>query len=340
VFTADRPGLPAGLRRVTDADAEPLIALIAAAYDEYRGCILDLPGVDDDLPAPGTTAGRRGSPWWVVERGGELIATIGVGPLRADGTVELKRLYVDQQHRGRGLASQLVRLVEKHAAGLGADRVELWSDSRFREAHRRYAALGYEPTGEDRDLHDPSHTTEHRFLKAVTPATPDATVAWDGPSGRETATLTPLPDGWHLTTRIPDHHLVAAVEVDGDWRTCRAAVTVEGVDRLLTSDRTGRWWCDGDEATDLHGALDVDIEISPLTNTLPIRRALANGVDDLELTAAWVRIPGDAVAPSGQRYTRVGERTWRFRTSTGFEATLAVDEHGLVERYADAWRRT
>lgn len=339
MLTADRPGLPTGLRRVKDADAEPLIALITAAYDEYRGCILDLPGVDDDLPAPGTTAGRRGSPWWVVERDGRLIATIAAGPLRSDGIVELKRLYVDRFHRGRGLASQLVGLVEAQAAGLGADHVELWSDSRFREAHRRYVALGYEPTGEDRELHDPSHTTEHRFLKAITPAEPEVTVRWTGPHGQETATLTALPDGARLTASLPDPGVVVDVEVDDAWCTRRAEVSADGRARRLTGDGDGTWWLDGAEAPTLAGAVDVDVEASPLTNTLPIRRLQTNATDDAEVTAAWVRVPGRDVEPLAQRYTQVGPRTWRYRSATGSEATLTVDEHGLVERYGDVWHR-
>jgi GNAT superfamily N-acetyltransferase len=156
-----------GLRHVTDADAAGLIALVAAAYAEHPGCVLDLPGVDDDLPTPGTVAADRGSPWWVVERHATIVATIGAGPLRDDGHVELKRLYVAAPDRGRGLASRLVGLVEAHAAGTGARAVDLWSDSRFTAAHHRYRALGYVDTGETRYLDDPSETTEHRFLKVL-----------------------------------------------------------------------------------------------------------------------------------------------------------------------------
>jgi GNAT superfamily N-acetyltransferase len=61
--------------------------------------------------------------------------------------VELKRLYVRRDHRGQGLATALIGLVERQAAGLGAREVELWSDTRFEDAHRRYEALGYAATG-------------------------------------------------------------------------------------------------------------------------------------------------------------------------------------------------
>jgi uncharacterized protein len=259
VSDADRAtALPEGTRRVRDEDAAALIDLIVAAYDEHPGCVLDLPGVDDDLPAPATTAARRGSPWWVVERGGELLASVGVGPLDADGSVELKRLYLAAAARGQGLATRLIDVVERHAAGHGATRVVLWSDTRFADAHHRYAVLGYVRQPETRQLHDPSHTTEYRFEKPITPARPDTTVAWDGPSGRETASVTALPDGRVLTSDLPDLGATVRVEVDGAWATRRAEVTVEGaVSRVLTADGAGTWWLGGEAAPSLAGAAEL-----------------------------------------------------------------------------------
>jgi RimJ/RimL family protein N-acetyltransferase len=156
-----------GLRAARDADAEALVGLIGAAYAEYPGCVLDLDGVDADLQAPGSEAARRDGPWWVVERHGRLVGSVGAGPLRPDGHVELKRLYLDAEARGQGLATALVGLVLRHAAALGARHVDLWSDTRFVAAHERYVQLGFRRTGEERDLDDPSHTTEYRFVREL-----------------------------------------------------------------------------------------------------------------------------------------------------------------------------
>jgi RimJ/RimL family protein N-acetyltransferase len=171
--TGDLTTAITGLRAARDADADALVALIGAAYAEYPGCVLDLDGVDADLRAPAAEAARRDGPWWVVERHGRIIGSVGAGPLRSDGCVELKRLYLDAQVRGQGLATALVGLVLRHAAAVGARRVDLWSDTRFTAAHRRYEQLGFRRTGEERDLDDPSHTTEYRFVLAiVTPSPP------------------------------------------------------------------------------------------------------------------------------------------------------------------------
>ena len=42
-----------------------------------------------------------------------------------------------------------------------------WSDTRFLDAHRLYERLGYVRTGETRDLHDLSNTTEFFFVKEL-----------------------------------------------------------------------------------------------------------------------------------------------------------------------------
>lgn len=157
------PGVP-GLRPVRDADAAGLIDLIGGAYAEYPGCVLDLDGVDDDLLTPATSMTRTSGRLWVVDHDDTIAACIGAGPLR-DDTVELKRLYVARTARRQGLGSQLISFVEDHAAGVGAQRIELWSDLRFTDAHRLYERLGYEDTGARRQLHDPSCTTERQFTR-------------------------------------------------------------------------------------------------------------------------------------------------------------------------------
>lgn len=154
-------------RAATDEDADALIALVGAAYDEYPGCVLDLDDLDVDLLAPASTISRIGGRWWVVTDGDRVVGTVAAGPLDASGALELKRLYVAATHRRRGLASHLGGLVEERARELGASRVVLWSDSRFLDAHQLYARLGYVDTGERRELHDLSHTTEVGFVKAL-----------------------------------------------------------------------------------------------------------------------------------------------------------------------------
>lgn len=161
-------GLP--IRPLEDDDGPAVIELISGVYGEYEGCVLDLPGVDADLPALATSWAALGGHGWVVTDGDRIVACVGVAPATVRGRpgAELKRLYVAGSHRRQGLGQALVELVEADARDHhGAEEVELWSDTRFHDAHRLYERRGYQRQPETRDLHDPSHTTEYHFVRTL-----------------------------------------------------------------------------------------------------------------------------------------------------------------------------
>ena len=127
-----------------------------------------------------------------------------------------------------------------------------------------------------------------------------------------------------------------------DWRTRLAEVVVAHGDEVrdlsLATDGAGRWWHDGAELAALAGCLDVDVQITPSTNLLPIRRlALAVG-EARDVPAAWIRVPSLDVELLPQRYARTAERRWRYESGGGaFAAELDVDTTGLVTRYGEIW---
>lgn len=152
-----------GLRPIEDADAVALQRLVESCFHEYEGAVLELEGLDAWMREPATYLASKGAQVWVVPAGGVLLASGGWQPSPAG--VELKTLYVGAPWRRRGYAAALVGLVERTARERGSAQVELWSDTRFLDAHRLYARLGYAKTDETRELHDLSGTTEYRFLK-------------------------------------------------------------------------------------------------------------------------------------------------------------------------------
>ena len=110
--------------------------------------------------------------------------------------------------------------------------------------------------------------------------------------------------------------------------------------RTLTLERTskGVWTVDGTTTKGLKACTDIDLECSPSTNTLPVRRLrLATGASKT-IQAAWVRFPDLVVEKRPQTYTRVDESTYRY-ASGDFEGELIVDDEGIVASY-DPWQRT
>lgn len=150
------------IRAATDQDSAALTALVGGCFAEYPGCVLDLPGIDAWMIAPASSYAGSGGALWMVELDGDTVACVGYKPTRP-GRVELKSLYVAAVARRGGLGARLVGLVEDAARAAGAAEIELWTDSRFTDAHRLYERLGYRRGPQTRHLNDPSDTTEFFF---------------------------------------------------------------------------------------------------------------------------------------------------------------------------------
>ncbi|HEU4557847.1 MAG TPA: putative glycolipid-binding domain-containing protein [Longimicrobium sp.] len=173
-----------------------------------------------------------------------------------------------------------------------------------------------------------------------------ATILWrrvDTP-GHEVSRLAPDGDGWVLAGSAMFAHegqpcrLYYSVTCDHGFRTQTAAVQgwVGDHDINVTIEAEGgRWRLNGVECPQVEGCIDVDLNFSPSTNLLPIRRLdLAIG-DEAEVRAAWLRFPEFVLEPLPQVYRRTGRDTYHYESGGGaFVAELEVDVVGFVSRYA------
>lgn len=114
----------------------------------------------------------------------------------------------------------------------------------------------------------------------------------------------------------------------------------------LYGDGAGNWHDDKDQPLDaLKGCIDVDIMVSPLTNTLPIRRLQLAPGESREISVVYIAAPDLSIRPFQQRYTRLddaadGRSRYRYESlESGFTAVLSVDSDGFVVDYPGIWRR-
>ena len=173
-MTAQSAAASDGLRPVLDADSAALIELIGQTWAEYPGVVLDVDAEEPWMRAPATAFASWDGAFWVLPRPGSrrLDACVGVRPAPTGAAepsraAELKSLYVAAPARRRGYGARLVRHVEQWARERGMQRVELWSDTRFADAHRLYQRLGYIRTGRRRELHDLSQSSESEFVATL-----------------------------------------------------------------------------------------------------------------------------------------------------------------------------
>jgi hypothetical protein len=148
-------------------------------------------------------------------------------------------------------------------------------------------------------------------------------------------------DGTVVTSAIGVPLLVTyGIRVDSNWHTRYVDITVEDPDTKsslkLLADSYGGWFRDGVELANLKGCIDIDLGVSPSTNTLPIRRLALSVGQSRDVDAAWVRFPELTISRLAQRYERIEANRYRY-SSGKFEGELVVDDDGLVVDYAAAW---
>jgi hypothetical protein len=199
---------------------------------------------------------------------------------------------------------------------------------------------------------------------AAVPNRPVRTVLWqriESP-GSDWCTLEREPDGWRLqgivltevaTVPVMVHYAVALAP---DWSTraveivMRSGDTIDPRELRLAVAPDQRWQIERepslgpsmpqDDPMALHGLTDVDLGITPATNTLPIRRLEPAIGAAVAVTAAWVRFPELTIEPLPQRYIRLAERRYRYESAGGaFVAEIEVDDLGLVTAYEGGWQR-
>lgn len=182
-------------------------------------------------------------------------------------------------------------------------------------------------------------------------STSQRTLIWrglDDPS-MEFFTLRQMLDGWQLAGTIvavenaQPLRVGYVIDCAADWHTRNVELSLtdaEGERTLsLRASGTGDWLV-GDHRLDaVAGCIDIDLGITPATNTLPIRRLNLAVGESAAVVATWVRFPSLTIQTLSQRYTRIAEHRYHYASDPGFECDLVVDDDGLIATYPEGWER-
>jgi uncharacterized protein len=136
--------------------------------------------------------------------------------------------------------------------------------------------------------------------------------------------------------------LAYRVKLDHLWRVREAHFrTTSGQVLHLESNGQGHWRENGKDRPSLQGCIDIDIQATPLTNTLPIRRLDWIPDGSAEIRLCYVDVPGLTVSVQNQRYTTLASGSlYRFESpASGFTADLPVDADGFVLDYPGLFKR-
>lgn len=154
------------IRPGRDSDGPALIDLIWSCWSAYPGIRMDVDLEMPELRALATYYAANGGALWVAEAAGSVRGMIATRPLIGSAW-EICRVYVDPALHGCGLGHALLDQAERHAIAAGAERLVLWSDTRFDRAHQFYEKRSYVRHGPVRVLNDISNSLEFGYAKPV-----------------------------------------------------------------------------------------------------------------------------------------------------------------------------
>jgi hypothetical protein len=156
--------------------------------------------------------------------------------------------------------------------------------------------------------------------------------AWGDAGGTLEGTTVGIEEGVPWTI----HYVI---EVSSDWHVRRARLTdYAGAELLISTDGVGTWTVGGERRPEQDACLDLDLEASVVTNTLPVHRLALPVGERGESAAAYIRTIGLAVERLDQTYRRLPDADGRLRFDYesprfGYRDTLHFGPDGLAVDY-------
>lgn len=153
---------------------------------------------------------------------------------------------------------------------------------------------------------------------------------------------------WHLegtavfSSDLQPCLLTYQIICDNNWRTISTKVDgwigKMGVSVQIKTDPEHHWWLNEVEIPGVANCIDVDLNFSPSTNLIPIRRIDLKVGEKANLTAAWLRFPGFTLEPLPQSYERLDSLVYRYESGGGrFAADLRVNQASFAIDYPGIW---
>lgn len=137
------------------------------------------------------------------------------------------------------------------------------------------------------------------------------------------------------------------VRCDASWTVRRVEIGTLGteVGIEIEHDGGGNWTENGELAPEFGGCYDVDIAVTPFTNTIPIRRLDLDSDESAVIRVVYIDVPAMTAGSVEQRYTclePLNSNGGLFRyegLDSGFTAELPIDSDGVVLDYPGLFRR-
>lgn len=127
------------------ADRHSAMELIRSVLLEY-GLEPQPEGADRDVQCVEDAYWTTGGEFWVIEQQGQLVGTAAYYPIeRGEHAVEIRKMYLLPEARGKGLGRYLLQALETTIAQKGFHEIWIETASILKEAVQLYESSGYHP---------------------------------------------------------------------------------------------------------------------------------------------------------------------------------------------------
>lgn len=135
------------------------------------------------------------------------------------------------------------------------------------------------------------------------------------------------------------------IETNANWETRIVEINCQHNNnrQLINLHREGKsgWLLDGKKSPAFDGCEDVDIPLTPFTNSLPINRLRIGVGSEQIIPVIYIDVLAGEVKPVQQKYIRISENEYHYENiPNDFEADIVVDESGFVVDYPELFVRT
>lgn len=127
------------------------------------------------------------------------------------------------------------------------------------------------------------------------------------------------------------------ISTDDQWNVQDFEISceMEGQRKQVYGKKNGsNWLINGQVVATFEDFKYIDIAITPLTNTLPIK-GLALHVDESQIIdVIYIDILNDEIKPFKQKYTKLSKERYHYENmETDFASSILIDRNGMVKTY-------
>ena len=141
------------------------------------------------------------------------------------------------------------------------------------------------------------------------------------------------------------YHVEYFIKTNPGWETIafeiKSRVADKTFDLHFQSDGKGCWTTGNKSAETFNGCIDIDISLTPFTNTLPIKRLRLAKKERRKITVLYIDVLEQQTSRMDQFYTKLSDTACKYENaSNNFQSVITVDDEGLVVAYPNHFMRT